>query len=158
VWSAYVTPVEFGGKPTDRVVSTSLQIRDKDTQQMRLKRCDEHYSKFVTELWFSTRYVIEARQMRELPENVMDEGCRCEWKMVHGDKIEIETKEDMKERLNVSPDLFDAFVTALEGARRLGFQIANVNTSATKVDDGWKNILKDRAKRLRTAHAMNYNA
>ncbi len=157
IWSAYVNPVEFGGKPTDRPVSASLKIRDKDTGQMRLKLCSEHYSKFVTELWYSVRYVIEAGQMRELKDDLIDEGARREWKMVKGDKIEIETKEDMKERVNISPDLFDALATGIEGARRMGFLIGSLDTGTTKVfDDTWKKALQDRAKELRQKKELTY--
>lgn len=157
IWSAYVNPVEFGGRPTDRPVSTSLKVRDEETEQMRLKRCDEHYSKFVTELWYSVRYVIEARQMRELPQDVMDEGCRREWKMVKGDKIEIETKEEMKLRVNISPDLFDALATAVEGARRLGFHISTIEAVQPKTDDdAWKEVLRRRAEAIRKRSQLNY--
>lgn len=157
IWSAYVNPVEFGGKPTDRPVSSSLQVRDAETGQMRLKLCSDHYSKWVTEAWFSVRYVVESRQMRELPEGVMDEFCRREWKMVRGDKIEVETKDEMKLRVNISPDLADAAATCLEGARRLGFHIAAIeNPLAKKADDSWKTLLRDRAKQLRTSHELQY--
>lgn len=123
IWSPYVNPVEFGGKATDRPVTADHFIFDRTTNTQRLKRCDEHYSKFVTELWWSVRYIIESGQMRNLPESVMEEGCMREWKMVRGDKIEIETKDDMKERMGRSPDEFDWLATACEGARRLGFSI-----------------------------------
>lgn len=159
VWSAYVNPVEFGGKATPRPVSANLYIYDEELKQKRLKRCDEHYSKFVTELWFTTRYIIEGAQMRELPESVMDEGCRREWKMVRGDKIEVETKPEMKERVNISPDLYDAFVTACEGARRLGFIIQKLQSLAEpEKGQTWKNVLRDRAKQIRQGHELNYAA
>jgi hypothetical protein len=159
IWSAYVNPVEFGGKATVRPVSSNLYIYDEVEKQKRLKRCDEHYSKLVTEFWFTTRYIIESGQMRGLPESVMDEGCRREWKMVRGDKIEVETKAEMKERVNISPDLYDAFVTACEGARRLGFVIQKLEPAeAPAADEGWKNILRDRAKKLRQSHELVYTA
>lgn len=157
IWSAYVNPVEFGGAPTDRPVSTSLQVRDTESGQMRLKQCDEHYSKFVSELWFSVAYVIESGQMRELPEDVMDEGCRREWKLVRGNKTEVETKDEMRERVNISPDKFDALATAVEGARRLGFTIDKLSTpKEAPKDDTWKDVLKKRAERMQTAHELNY--
>lgn len=159
LWSAYVNPVEFGGKATPRPVSANLFIYDEEAKEKRLKRCDEHYSKFVTELWFTVRYIIEGGQMRELPESVMDEGCRREWKMVRGDKIEVETKAEMKERVNVSPDLFDALATACEGARRLGFVIQKLHPeNNAQPDDAWKNILRERAQQLRKSHQLDYAA
>lgn len=155
VWSAYVNPVEFGGKATPRPVSSNFYIYDDKEKERRLKRCDEHYSRFVTELWFSVRYIIESGQMREMPESVIDEGCRREWKMVRGDKIEIETKTEMKERLNISPDIFDAAVLCCEGARRLGFLIQKLEPlEAPEKDESWKKLLRDRAQSFRQSHEL----
>jgi hypothetical protein len=89
IWSAQCNPVEFGGTPTSRPVSLDLYIWDQNERRRRLKRCDEHYSKFVTELWFSFRYAVEAEQVRGLPEDVMEEFCMREWNKVRGDKIEL---------------------------------------------------------------------
>lgn len=155
-WSAYVNPVEFGGKPTERPVSNDFYIYDPDLEQRRLKRCDEHYSKFVTELWYTVRYIIESGQMRGLPESVIEEGCMREWKMVKGDKIEIETKSDMKERMGRSPDLFDWVATLCEGARRLGFQIEKLAKVEVEEDFTWKRDLKERANKLRKSYTLTH--
>lgn len=119
----YVTPVpvDSGAKPTRRPVRQDLYIDDNG--ERRLKRCDEHYSKFVTEMWYSVREIIEGDQMRELPDDVRKEGCMREYKTVLGNKIEVEKKEDTKQRMGCSPDLFDWLAVAVEGARRLGFKI-----------------------------------
>lgn len=119
-------PIEEGGKPTKRPVRQDLRIFDETLRTVRPKRCDEHYSKKITELWFSTRYAIEAEQIRELPEDVMYEGIMREYKTVAGNKIEVESKEDMKERLSRSPDKYDWFSFCVEGARQRGFVIANL--------------------------------
>ena len=66
--------VNFGGSPTKRPVSSDEYVIDKDSGAKRLKRCDEHYIKFVTELWFSVRLVVMSRQMRNLPRDVADES------------------------------------------------------------------------------------
>lgn len=126
VWSNKCNPVEFGGNPTERPVSLDLFVEDEDTGQKRLKRCNEHYQKFVSELWFAARYAIEARQLKNLNEETMEEGCMREWNRVKNDKIEVESKKDMRERVGRSPDLFDSLVIAIEGARRLGFQISKL--------------------------------
>lgn len=126
IWSANVQPVEFGGVPTNRPVSLEFLIRDPRTHETRPKLCHEHYSKFVTELWFSARYVIEADQMRQLPPEVAREGYMREWIMTRGDKIEVEAKSETKKRMNRSPDMFDWLVTCIEGARRRGFKIAKL--------------------------------
>lgn len=129
IWSALVNPVEFGGAATKRPVSADLYIFDEQEKRRRLKRCDEHYRKFVTELWWSVRLVIESDQMRGMTDEICREGCMREWKEVAGNKIEVETKLETKERMGRSPDIFDWLVTAVEGARRRGFQISKLNSA-----------------------------
>lgn len=116
-------PVEFGGKPSKRPVRHDLFVQE-DGQSVH-KRCDVHYLDFVSELWFSARYVIECGQMRELPDDVMREGCGREYGTARSNKIFVESKHDPKarERMGRSPDLFDWLVTAIEGARQRGFKI-----------------------------------
>lgn len=115
-------PVAFGDRPSSRPVRYDLFVEEEWGEQ-RLKRCDEEYGKFVTELWFSARMVIECDQMRELPEEVAKEGCCREYTIVKGNKIDVESKDDTIERMGVSPDLFDAYVVGIEGARQRGFKI-----------------------------------
>lgn len=131
IWSAQCNPVEFGGAPTERPVSLDMFIYDDKTRQRRLRTCREHYIKFVTELWFSVRYAIEAGQIRNLPEEVMEEGCMREWDKKN-DKIELETKLDMKERVGRSPDLMDWLSICVEGARRRGFQISKLSNAESE--------------------------
>ena len=66
-------PVDSGARPTARPVRFDLFVDDGQGGK-RLKRCDEHYSKFVTEAWFSTREAIESGQIRSLPRTVANEG------------------------------------------------------------------------------------
>jgi hypothetical protein len=159
LWSTEVNPVEFGGNPTERPVHSDLPILDVKTGQWRPMIAKERFSKFVTELWWSVRYIIESRQMRNLPEDVMEEGCRRLWRMTRGDKIEVETKDEMKERTSESPDLFDWLVTAVEGARRLGFAIKTLETlNIPKVNPTWRNDLKKRMEKVRGRYELNYSA
>lgn len=156
-WSAQCNPVEFGGKPTERPVSMDHYIFDAAIGQRRLKRCDEHYSKFVTELWYSCRYAIEADQVRGLATDVMDEGCLRQWEYVKGDKIEVESKEEMKVRVGRSPDLFDQFSILVEGARQRGFQIkklANPEVEA-KVQEYLRKLYKE-SRDVALAGSLNY--
>lgn len=158
IWSADTNPVEFGGNPTERPVCSDLFIWDEKLQSKRLKRCDEHYSKFVTELWFSVRYTIEGRQMRELPKEVMEEGCSREWMRVKKDKTEIESKVDTKKRMGKSPDLFDWVAIIVEGARRLGFQIARLENEQRQLtqDYVWKKRLRQQSVQLRRSYTLDY--
>lgn len=153
IWSAQIHPVEFGGAATDRPVSLDLFILDFKTGQRRLKTCKEHYSKFVSELWWSVRYAIESRQIRSMPDNVCDQGCAREWKEVPGpvgSRIEVESKTDMKERVGYSPDYFDWLVCAVEGARRRGFNISKLaNEEDGLKTNEWLNKLARRQEALK---------
>jgi hypothetical protein len=117
-------PVAFGDRPSPRPVRYDLFVEEDGYQ--RLKRCDEEYGKFVTELWFAARMVIECDQMRELPEEVAKEGCCREYMTTKGNKIDVESKDDTIERMGVSPDLFDAYVVGIEGARQRGFKTKRI--------------------------------
>lgn len=139
-------PIEEGGRPSKRPVRQDLRLWDEVKRELRHKRCDEHYSKKITELWFSTRYAIEAEQIRELPENVMEEGCAREYSTVAGNLIEVESKEDMKERLSRSPDLYDWFSFIIEGARQRGFLIAELGP-ADEEDGGGEDWLGDKVQK-----------
>lgn len=136
LFSPDVNAVNFGGSPTKRPVSREEYILDQNTGAKRLKLCDEHYDRFVTELWFSVRFAVLSGQMRGLPVDVADEFYQREWTKGKGDRYELETKEEMKQRIGFSPDLADWLAIALEGARRLGFMIEGVpESSGTKKDD-----------------------
>ena len=116
LWSPDVQCVEFGGRPTDRIVSDVIRIP-----------ANEHFTKFVSELWFFSRYVIEARQMRQMTQDVIEEGSMREWCVVKGNRVEVEEKRITKKRMGKSPDIYDAFVVAIEGARRNGFMIQKLS-------------------------------
>jgi hypothetical protein len=127
--------VDSGARCSKRPVRADLYVDDYDDTGRsirRLKTCEEHYSKFVSEMWFSVRYCIEAGQLRGLLEDVMSEGCARIYNMVGGNKIEVEPKndpkkkEDLKRRLGKSPDLFDYLAIGVEGGRRLGFTIGRL--------------------------------
>jgi hypothetical protein len=166
IWSAQTNPVEFGGSPTDRPVSLDFFVTDARTKQRRLLLCSEHYRNFVTELWYSIRYCIEAGQMRGLPEEVMDELCMREWFKTANNKIQVEPKSSkpgekpgMKQRTGRSPDLADWLAICLEGARRRGF---NISRLANQDDPGrnkdWFYEMARKQREARARHQLNYNA
>lgn len=126
-------PVNSGDKPTTRPVRFDLYVQEKDGRK-RLKRCDEHYSKFVTELWFSLREATEGDQIRGLTESVLDELCKRSYSIVAGNKLEVEPKDDMIQRTGASPDFADCAAILMEGARRLGFRIERLGTVSENVD------------------------
>jgi len=159
LWSAMVNPVEFGGTPTPRPVAGDMFILDPKTKQRRLKRCDEHYSKRVTEYWFSVRYLVESGQCRNMPKEVAEEFGMREWYPVKGDRKELEIKEETKTRMGCSPDLADWACIVVEGARRRGFSIKHGEFILNKKGaDTWKNDLKKRMEKIRSRYELNYSA
>lgn len=120
-------PVDSSAQPTKRPVRFDLYV-ETPNHQKRLKRCDEHYKKFITELWFSVRQAIQCEQIRGLDMETIREGSSRKFTN-ENNYIVLETKEDMKKRTNGrSPDRFDCLSVGLEGARRLGFRIERLGT------------------------------
>lgn len=156
----HVTPVsvEFGAQPTDRPVRFDLYVYEKNGSK-RLKTCKEHYRKFVSELWFSVRLAIVTGQIKDLPREVAAELEMREWCVVAGDKTEVESKDDTKDRMGRSPDLGDWAAVLLEGARRRGFQIRKLGGDVLVEGTGNKGLMElakkvfDRIK----AKQLNYS-
>lgn len=155
IWSPSVNPIEFGGSPTSRIVCEGMNIIDPKTRDKRAKLCHEHYSKFVSELWFSVRYLVESNQLRGLTMDVAREFALREWKLVRGDKIEVETKDETKKRMGRSPDLADWLATCCEGARRLGFKIARLsNETSGESRNDFLRELQRKSLDLRRRHEL----
>jgi hypothetical protein len=133
LWSPQVNSIDFGGRPSEGMVSANIEIPNR-----------EYYDRFVTELWYRLRLVIEAGQFRGMTEDVMAEGCMREFKMV-GNKIAVETKKEMKEKTRRSPDLVDALCAGLYGATKKGFAIKRVESAASvKQSDRWKSQMREK--------------
>jgi hypothetical protein len=148
LWSPEVVPIEFGGRPTDR------PVRKGDPKTER-----EAYGKMVTALWYSSRLLIESKQLRKLPREVAEEGSMREWGISRTGLIDVEPKHKTKERMGRSPDLWDSFVVALEMARRTGFEIAGgqgvgiVKRQTPK----WLTRLSDKRRTMDTEHSLTYS-
>ena len=126
-------PVNSGDKATDRPVRFDYFVQDESTGKKRLKRCDEEYFKFVTEMWFSVRECIHSEQLKNLFKEVAYEG-QLRLYRTRGKLIELETKDEMKERVKKSPDLFDTLAILVEGARRRGFKIQRIGSDVENED------------------------
>lgn len=158
VWSPRVNAVEFGGTATNRPVGGDIYTVDKQTGQRRLKLCVEHFSKFVTELWFSWLYATQADQIRGMIREIVADAHPREWYKVSGDRIEAEAKDVMKKRTGCSPDLADMFAVGVEGARRRGFTIGTLaNKTLQRRDMKWLDDLAAKAKKLRESKQLNYS-
>jgi len=145
VWSNQTIPVEAGGTPTNRPVCNDLFIMDdsKNPPLKRLKLCHEHYEKRVTEFWFSLRYAVESAQVKNLPDDAIEDLVERKWDYSKGNKIVVEAKSSrvladgtrkvgMKERIGRSPDHGDWACGILEMARRRGFLIERLGKNEDK--------------------------
>ncbi len=132
--SVVPVPIAFGDRPSERPVRHDLFVLEADGHK-RLKRCDEEYGKRVTELWFSVRNVIECDQFRGLTESTAREGCMREYTLVAGGKIDVETKDETRERMGESPDEFDALACGVEGARQRGFRIERLGQHIIEAEE-----------------------
>ena len=158
-YSVEINPIEFGGAPSDRPVTLDTYVFDPEQRKRRLKLCHEHYSKFVTELWWTVRYGIQSGQIKGITEEAIDEGSMREWREVYGGRIEIESKRDMKLRTGFSPDIFDWVACVVEGARRRGFAITKMaNQEEEFQNKQYVQDLIDRQRKLRESHQLNYAA
>lgn len=144
-WSSDIVAVEFGGKPSERMVSAKIRVP-----------ASTYYFNFVAELWFSIAYLIQSDQLRGLPTSVMTEGCLRGWEIVRDKKLKVETKEEMKVRTTRSPDIFDSFVVGLEIARRLGFELGSAGSISSDRMPDWLVELSERQKQLRNRYSLSY--
>ncbi len=147
LWSPHINSVDCGGSPTETSVSEQIT-----------QTCKDYYSKFITELWFSVRLTVESAQWRGLTEDVINEFSQREWKVVGKNKIEVETKEEMKLKTGRSPDLADAVAVGLHGAKQRGFVIARISAKVTASSgQDWKKEMERRAATLRSSKSLNYS-
>lgn len=149
IWSPSVMSIDCGGSASNKPVSAQIPTL-----------CKDYYSKYVTELWYSVRLTVEAGQFRGMTEEALNEFCQREWKIVGKNKIEVESKTEMKLKTGRSPDLADCVAIGVEGARRRGFVIDNlVNKSAfSKESQKWKRELEQKAREARKQHSLDYAA
>lgn len=148
LWDPAVNSIDCGGRPSERNVSSEIQVP-----------CREYYSKFVTELWFTVRYAVEAGQFRGMTEEAMTEFSQREWKMVSGNRIEVEAKDEMKVKTGRSPDLADAIAIGMHGAVNRGFLITKLATLSPKLKKGpdWRDELKKRARSFNRSGQLNHS-
>ncbi|HSW91031.1 MAG TPA: hypothetical protein VLG09_00085 [Candidatus Saccharimonadales bacterium] len=107
-WSQRIETCQFGGAPTERVVSEENPVP-----------ANKEYDRFVTELWMQTREFVESDMVRGLDLKTSVQLCSrtYEDKGIGGNrKLSIQKKEEMLH----SPDEADAFALGLELARRKG--------------------------------------
>lgn len=157
--SPAINAINFGGPATQRPVSNDLFVFDEKTQQRRPKTCYEHYSKFVSELAFAVRAVVESAQARNFPRPAADEFGRREWRFVYGDRYELETKLEYKVRNGgESPNNADSVMVAVEGARRLGFVIERMKSGeSARPEIDWLDLEQRQECKQNKKLELNYS-
>lgn len=161
VWSAKTNPIEAGGKPTERPVSLDVYVDDPETKQKRLKRCDEHFDRLVSEFAFAVRHAVIAKQIRSLPEEAMDELIARKWDR-HKEKYSVEVKNGtahrpgFKQRFGRSPDMADWACGIVEMARRKGFNISKLSPPASSASSkpSWLARAEESAKKLAQSRSL----
>ena len=151
-------PVDAGGKPSARPVRFDLYVHENGKK--RLQRCDEYYSKKVSELWFCTREAVHSEQIRNLDKETAYEGQLRLFKIVPGNRIEVESKDDMKERVKKSPDLYDWFSILVEGARQRGFKITRIGAQVDTPETDrfkWFRERQEQSARKRAESSLHYS-
>ena len=135
VWSADTHPIDAGGKPTKRPVSADIMVVDEETKVKRPKRCDEEYDRLTSEFQFQVAMAVESGQVRNLPDEALEEFSLRRWDRVRGDKKAVEpkdrphtdpNKQGFKQRVGRSCDFADWAAGIVEMARRKGFIISKI--------------------------------
>lgn len=125
------TPVDSGAQASARPVRFDLFVGE--GAEKRPKRCDEHYKKFITEMYFSIREAIDSDQMRGVDSDSIREGSARKFTKNKDAKLELEPKDDYKERhQGRSPDRCDNLAIGVEGARQRGFKIEHLGSAVVK--------------------------
>lgn len=158
IMSPAVNAINFGGPATTRPVSNDLFVFDERTQERRLKTCYEHYSKFVSELAFGVRAVVESGQARTFPMPAAEEFQKRETRFVYGDRHEIESKVEYKKRnAGESPNKSDSVMVVVEGARRLGFVVQRMSEGGGSTQDDWLSKEVEQHDREQRKYELNYS-
>lgn len=114
VWSRAVLRVYFGGKPSTLPVSLTDP-----------KPANERYYDRVTEIWYSGKELLRQGQLKGIPPKMAIEMCERKYGTIGANKlIYVESKIDMKFRMQKSPDFADCGFILLDlGRQRLGFAV-----------------------------------
>jgi len=108
-WNAGFLRVQFGGKASDRRVSSNSKQTGEDL-----------YVNRVSELWFVGKEFLRTKQLSGISMDMAKEMCSRRYETVKSStlRMKIESKIDLKARAGASPDLCDAAFVVLDLARQ----------------------------------------
>lgn len=125
-WSPEIQWIVYGGKATDRPVVEGLPTKASD-----------RYERFVTELWFRAAECCAAGLIYGLG-NLDEETCEDlrsrlyeEKQVSDGNRIIVETKDELKKRLGRSPDCFIAGTKILTPSGHKNIEEIAINDKVT---------------------------
>lgn len=155
ILSPDINAINFGGPATQRPMANGLFVYDEKNNTRRAKTCYEHFSKFVTEMAYNVRYLVENQQARNFPRQAAEEFQKRVVRFVYNDRHELETKQEYKERSGgESPNNADSVMVAVEGALRLGFQIKKVVGESAPTSLDWLRNLREQSERFHRNRAL----
>lgn len=138
-WSPRVLKVEFGGAPSDRIVSAN---------DPRIAR--DLYDRRVSELWGVGREFMRAGQLKGMPPELCRElKARKYETSKRGSNVivVVEEKKKMKVRIGFSPDIADSALVGLELLRkRHGALAGGITTGRRAAVSNFFKIAKERDK------------
>lgn len=136
VWSSKCYGVQFGGAPTMRPVSVKDNRPGKDA-----------YTHRVAEIWFSGLEFVQSDQIRGLDGEAAKQLKERRYDTVKGAnglKMRVEKKDEMKARMNESPDSADSALILLDLCReRFGFIAGGIEGKAVSTRNSWQTKVKE---------------
>jgi len=108
-WSSAFLRVEFGGKASNRRVSSNSKLVG-----------EELYANRVSELWFVGKEFLRTKQLSGITGDLAKEMCSRRYDTVKGAtlRIKVESKIELKSRTGSSPDEADAAFIVIDLARQ----------------------------------------
>lgn len=108
-WADGFLRVQFGGKASDRRVSSNSRLTG-----------EELYMNRVSELWFVGKEFLRTRQLCGISPDLAQEMCARRYEMVKSGTLRMraESKAELKGRMGNSPDLADAAFIMVDLARQ----------------------------------------
>ncbi len=150
-----IIEIEFGGKPTERVVNEG-----------GLKTCSEAYDRRVTELHLQVREFAMANSLRGVPEQTIKELCARRTEYRNG-KTRVESKgsrvengikiKGFKDRMGYSPDDSDATACGVEVCRQHGAIASADGPGFDQTENTWNKQVQETSEEFDSCYSKGYD-
>jgi hypothetical protein len=148
VWSPEILRVNFGGKASEVAVSLTDG-----------RPSHERYYNRVAEIWYSGKELLRQGQIRGIGPKLAEEMTLRHYGTTGAKKlIYVESKEDMKLRLQRSPDIADAAFILIDLCRtRFGLSFLPTPTPGpgTRPPRKWRDIVRSKRAKLNAPTNLN---